>query len=328
MKLVENMAATFESTILRVHNEALSNGALLFTPTTTEILHQDGVASIITSVYIEQFNVRLAPKKPFLPYEKQLLVEELPHHVVLLNKYCVVPGHILVVTKEFNPQTNPPNAEDFAAVWSCMRRMHTRQFVAFYNCGKASGASQPHKHLQLLPIPADETISPPIYALIEKYPSSPDVPFRVPELNFVHACAHLSLDTTVISHDTASNVSPTPEQHDIVVGRFLHRTFLALANAINLATGAPSDDIAFRSYNLILTRNFILVVPRKHEITQGIAVNSLGIAGLFLANSHQQMNILKHSSVLRLFQALTFADEADMLANPQDLEQDSDTKPK
>ncbi|KAI8053087.1 HIT-like domain-containing protein [Syncephalis plumigaleata] len=318
---------TFESLILSVHNQALANGALVFTPTTSEVLRQDGVA----------FSVRLAPslaskptssvdkvgvqepprRNPFLPYEKELLVEELSHHVVLLNKYCVVPGHLILATKTFVPQTNPPSVEDFTAVWYCMRRAQTRQFVAFYNCGKASGASQPHKHLQLLPISTDDIDSPPIYRLIEQVPSLPDVPFRVPELKFVHACAHLSLDTTIMASTSTPGVPQTPEQHDATIGRALHRTFLSLARAVNLDLDAiPDEDHdTFQSYNLILTRHFMLLVPRKHESVNNIAVNSLGFAGLFLAKSYEQMNILKHSSILQLFQALTFPVDTETTAN-------------
>ncbi|RKP26510.1 HIT-like domain-containing protein [Syncephalis pseudoplumigaleata] len=312
---------TFESCILAVHNEALASGALVFTQTTTEVLYQDGVA----------FNVRLAPSlaskptgnteavgvqrappsNPFLPYDRALLVEELKEHVVLLNKYCVIPGHIILATKAFVPQTNPPDVADFTAVWYCMRRAQTRPFITFYNCGKESGASQPHKHLQLLPMESDDINSPPIFKLIEQVPSHPDVPFRVPEFKFVHACAHLSLDTTVIAPDAATGTPQTPEQHDAATGRALHRTFLSLANAVNLNLGAVPEDDAFQSYNLILTRHFMLLVPRKHESVQSVPVNSLGLAGLFLAKSHEQMNILKHSSILQLYQALTFPVDAE-----------------
>ena len=40
-----------------------------------------------------------------------------PHHVLLLNKFNVVENHLLVVTREFEQQTDPINANDFAAVW-------------------------------------------------------------------------------------------------------------------------------------------------------------------------------------------------------------------
>lgn len=45
------------------------------------------------------------------PYHSDLLVEELPEHTVLLNKFCVVPKHFLLVTRgkcdaQQRPQTD------------------------------------------------------------------------------------------------------------------------------------------------------------------------------------------------------------------------------
>lgn len=51
-----------------------------------------------------------------------------------------------------------------------------------------------------------------------------------------------------------------------------------------------------RSYNFILTNNFMLVVPRKSEFieyeTLKISMNSLAFVGLLLAKSEEQTSIL------------------------------------
>lgn len=45
---------------------------------------------------------------PFLPPEPSLTVAELgPAHVAVLNKYPVIERHLLIVTREFEPQTAP-----------------------------------------------------------------------------------------------------------------------------------------------------------------------------------------------------------------------------
>lgn len=143
----------------------------------------------------------------------------------------------------------------------------------------------------------------------------------MPELKFVHACAHLSLDTTVIASTSTPDTAQTSEQHDATIGRSLHRTFLSLARAVNLDLDAISgdDNDAFQSYNLIMTRHFMLLVPRKHESVHDIPVNGLGFAGLFLAKSYKQMNILKHSSILQLFLALTFPVDTETTATSPNL---------
>lgn len=53
---------------------------------------------------------------PFLPYEEALWVQHLSAtHTLLLNKFNVVPHHVLVVTRQFESQQEPLNANDLAA---------------------------------------------------------------------------------------------------------------------------------------------------------------------------------------------------------------------
>jgi Ap4A phosphorylase N-terminal domain len=129
------------------------------------------------------------PANPFLPYDEALWVAHLSDtHACLLNKFNVVAHHVLVVTRTFERQTEPLNAADFDATlrllqvgskgWrQCCCLFATLQSerhfarvlspsatkcphsvlqamphggIAYYNCGPESGASQPHKHLQVL----------------------------------------------------------------------------------------------------------------------------------------------------------------------------------
>lgn len=57
-----------------------------------------------------------APRNPFLPYEEGLWVAHLSDtHTLLLNKFNVVPHHVLVVTRQFESQQDPLNSRDLAA---------------------------------------------------------------------------------------------------------------------------------------------------------------------------------------------------------------------
>ena len=60
--------------------------------------------------------------------------------------------HVLVVTRQFESQADPLNARDLGATMMVLRAM-PQGGVAFYNCGEHSGRSQPHKHLQVVPLP-------------------------------------------------------------------------------------------------------------------------------------------------------------------------------
>lgn len=90
---------------------------------------------------------------PFLPYEEDLWVAHLSEsHTMLLNKYNVVDHHALVVTRAFESQEDPLNARDLDAVLRAVSCYPTGA-LAYYNCGPVSGRSQPHKHLQVVPLP-------------------------------------------------------------------------------------------------------------------------------------------------------------------------------
>ena len=54
------------------------------------------------------------------------------------------------MTRAFEEQTDLLNLEDFAALWFCLQEIDG---LAFFNGGKIAGASQRHKHLQLIPLP-------------------------------------------------------------------------------------------------------------------------------------------------------------------------------
>ena len=125
-------------------------------------------------------------RNPFLPYEDALYVAAItPTHVALLNKFPVQDDHLLIVTRAFAPQEALLDADDFLALAACLAEVDG---LAFYNAGEVAGASQPHKHLQLVPLPlADglagvpiEVALEPIRAPIARRPSAgPAVPLRV-----------------------------------------------------------------------------------------------------------------------------------------------------
>ncbi|MEQ8960116.1 MAG: phosphorylase, partial [Coleofasciculus sp. C2-GNP5-27] len=46
-------------------------------------------------------------------------------------------------------------------------------------------------------------------------------------------------------------------------------------------------------YNLLATREWMLIVPRSQEEFESISINSLGFAGALLVRNSQQMQSLK-----------------------------------
>jgi ATP adenylyltransferase/5',5'''-P-1,P-4-tetraphosphate phosphorylase II len=65
-------------------------------------------------------------RNPFLPYEEELWVQHLSDsHTLLLNKFNVVPHHVLVVTRQYESQQDALNSRDLAATQQVMERVES-----------------------------------------------------------------------------------------------------------------------------------------------------------------------------------------------------------
>lgn len=93
------------------------------------------------------------PNNPFLPYDPAMWVCDLSStHTLLLNKFNLVDHHVLIITKAYQQQESMLNAADWAATHAVLHAMQPGG-LAFFNVGPISGASQPHKHVQVVPLP-------------------------------------------------------------------------------------------------------------------------------------------------------------------------------
>ncbi len=127
---------------------------------------------------------------PFGPCEPSLLLGDLgPSHCCVLNKFPALAHHLLIVTRAFEDQERLLTVADLEALWIALAGVDG---FAFYNGGKVAGASQRHKHLQLVPLPMAQGEPPlPMEARIGQADFRGGVG-RVAGLPFVHAIARLS----------------------------------------------------------------------------------------------------------------------------------------
>lgn len=229
---------------------------------------------------------------PFLPYEKDMFVSDIsPTHLCLLNKFNVIDHHLLIVTRHFEDQEMLLTLRDFEAVWMCMAEF---EGLAFYNGGVVAGASQPHKHLQMVPLPIGDRGGPvPIEPLIRR--SQPDGSLRYcPELPFVHSVALLDRATAQRPVDAAENT---------------HRLYRMMLQKAGLnETSQSSDEKQTGPYNLLFTRDWMLLVKRSTEFFGTISVNALGFAGGLLARDEQEMDLIRDSGPMAVLKQTAAAD--------------------
>ncbi|MGB3200935.1 MAG: phosphorylase [Nodosilinea sp.] len=216
------------------------------------------------------------PANPFLPYDSDLFVANLSAtHLCLLNKYNVVDHHILIVTRAFEDQDTWLTLADFEALALGMTDIDG---LAFYNGGRLAGASQRHKHLQLVPPPLCPDRSPlPLDTVIAALDAraSTATPVRSPLLPFHHA---------ILPLQTGSHAAPSPD------AKTLLESYRALLSDLGVDWHQPPDTFP---YNLLVTRRWMMAVARQQDQYQSIPVNSLGFAGSLLVKNFDQLQLLK-----------------------------------
>jgi ATP adenylyltransferase len=268
--------------IVTTTEQALSTGALRSFPTDPAFIEDSGVRFFVRvlsgltrkdEARKEQDREREAgkPANPFLPPEKDLLVADLTHtHLAVLNKFNIVDHHLLIITRQFEEQEMLLTLKDFEALWLCMREFNG---LAFYNGGTEAGASQKHKHLQMVPLPlTQEGPSIPIAPLLAAAPGQGVG--LVPGFPFLHAFAHLDLELSSSPQDAAKRLFT------------LYGSLLARVNM----TPPSSTGLTRQSmpYCFLATREWMLLVPRSQEFFEDISLNSLAFVGsLYVRNAEQ-----------------------------------------
>ncbi|KAL0264622.1 bifunctional AP-4-A phosphorylase/ADP sulfurylase [Diplodia seriata] len=213
------------------------------------------------------------PKPRFDPFEAppdDLLVAAVPDpaepsHILVLNKYPVIRDHLIIATKEDKPQTQLLEQDDLDTTYAALaewERAKKGPLFAFFNSGEHSGASQPHRHLQFLPV--DNMRSAPDTdgwdLLVDRILKSP----HSVSTGFIS-------DTSIPFAHFASRIPPNasgPELHTIYTA--LHSTavefvrkYIASHPQTPLTLHSTADGASSISYNMALTTEAMVIAPRR-----------------------------------------------------------------
>ena len=204
------------------------------------------------------------PADPFANPEPALRVREIHGtHRALLNKFSVLREHLLIVTTAFEEQASLLDESDFAALAVAME---DAEVLAFYNGGAEAGASQRHKHLQVVTLPLSPRHSVPMDVLVEKG-----------QLPFPHALARLP-----------EGACGRPAE--------MLRCYLELHRRAGLAAPKP--------YNLLVTHEWMLVVPRSRDRFEDISINSLAFAGSFFVRDARHAHTLAAAGPMQVLKSV------------------------
>lgn len=141
----------FWSKAIEVSTQALLSGSLLPISTEPRVLVENGIRYYL-HLKNDNSKKKFAPKpknfNPFLPYDEDMFVATAgDNHVCLLNKFPVLAPHLLICSNTFIEQITALDHSDFAA-W--ILGYDEPDVLGFYNGGFVAGASQPHRHMQLV----------------------------------------------------------------------------------------------------------------------------------------------------------------------------------
>lgn len=213
---------------------------------------------------------------PFLPFDRQLYVADASTtHVCVLNKFNVVDNHLLILTREFEHQESPLTQQDFVAWWKCLVEFDA---LGFYNSGVVAGASQPHKHLQLVPLPmADGVKAIPLSVKLRNHRPRPGTVDSVAEIPYRHLITFFDDSAARGSHRAA---------------RECHQIYGEMLRRFGMDSTVPGNGRLMHPYNLLVTRRWMLMVPRKRECFESISLNSQAFAGTFLVHTARQHEAL------------------------------------
>ena len=242
--------------------EALSNGALR--PLSTDIETWSGSGDsgfeIRHLVGAPPRHLRAAGPKPnpFLPWDQRLEITGVgDEHVLILNKYPVQLGHMLLISRGWQPQIGWLSLLDWTAV--CQVHQDTAG-LWFFNSGPQAGASQPHRHLQLLPRDAGDRLCP-----------------REPwfQNHFINGNRTTPMDS--LSNSIRIKLLPATWS-----GSALVEIYLELCHQSGL--GSPEQvGQPLHPYNLLISDRWMGLVKRARDEMHGYSVNALGFAGYLLS---------------------------------------------
>ncbi|KAJ6086776.1 hypothetical protein N7467_005690 [Penicillium canescens] len=265
---------------------------------------------------------------PFQHPSPELLVAQFPPenpaYNLILNKFPVIPNHFLLVTRDWQAQTDLLEKADLEATYEVLKAWNTsgssqtngsksQGLFAFFNSGDDSGASQPHRHLQFLPVeamrqPGSETWHPLIDLLTSQSTSPPSSPSPTPKFQHLSALpfAHFALPLPP---------NPSPEA--------LHSIYTTLYKAAVAATRgcSPQQDTepvsthgaSLISYNLAMTRSTMMICPRRQETAvvpidpaaaadiadPGVlSLNGTILAGTLMVKAESEWNALRENPEL------------------------------
>lgn len=226
-------------------------------------------------------------------------------HRLVLNKFAISQDHSILATSNFRQQTHLLEASDLAAAYACIEAYHQQgeELYVFYNSGTHSGASQPHRHLQLLPVARiqEGLLGGPQFG---KESGKTAGGTLVDQLAWTSVELPIYVATARLPDSSSVSAASLYE----IYLRLYRQACAAAANTSAMITAGDTVDTASEergtiparlSYNLALTRKSMGIIPRAAEgssVTPDggmLSLNGTVLAGTALVKSEAEWDALR-----------------------------------
>lgn len=201
---------------------------------------------------------------------------------LVLNKFPVTPYHTLLVTRDYASQESALTPSELLHAYRFLHDISDSEhrFMCFYNSGVNSGSSLDHKHLQVLPVPADFPLFPDILTNGRAHfiPNDRMEPLQTDQLPF----AHFGI--------------PLPQGKDEVTEDLLAMCYFPLLQrALTFFRNWDLEsEVIPKSYNMMMTKEWMFIVPRSQpkidpSVNDGLKLgfNSLAYTGMILVKDQE-----------------------------------------
>ncbi len=217
---------------------------------------------------IPKYLIEYGPKRnPFIPWDSRLEIQPInDNHTLILNKYPVQLGHMLLITNSWRPQNGWLNEDDFEAI---LNVDDDTTGLWFFNSSKDAGASQPHRHFQLLPRHYNERVCPRYEWFSSLLNNTKD---RNSEISHC-----ISIRARNKTNDSSLND--------------LFSSYKSMIDELKLGE-IDIINKPLKPYNLLITSEWIAMITRKTDRSNGFSINALGFAGYFLGTKRSDVDTL------------------------------------
>eukprot|EP00347_Sterkiella_histriomuscorum_P014537 403360498 len=242
------------------------------------------------------------------PFEPGICIDDslTKTHRLLFNKFPSRAYHILIVTKEKEKQGDLINIRDFEAL---LIPMKTLDGFVFYNSGQKSGASQNHKHIQVIPtkslpnkkIPINQRVMEEIKrqtSISSRHLNEEDhdSPRSIHENLFILS-EYQAFRHTFCRLDPLYYKNMTTEESWKISSQYYLDAYKACLRKLDNQQG----DLP---YNFIMTPDWMFMVIRRKPQYEGILCNSLGYLGLMYAKNEEQRDKLHELKPIEMLKEL------------------------